>query len=475
LERHVALLKQKPQILIATCGRLRELVREGHLDYSRVSTLVLDEADTLLNKGDSPDVHAILKDIETSLAQQETDPEYQLVLVSATIGDNVREFAAELELSSKDFIRVQGSESKVLAAPSASASGLVQKKSSVATVQHWHMSCKAGIRPSITADLISVMSPRLTIIFVPTKTETESVASFLSEKTGLSIRILHGDMAQSARSRSIALIRESSEQGVNQILVATDVASRGLDLPNVDLVVQFGVPRIAGKDGTFSSELYTHRTGRTGRVRSAATADDRVLPANTIMLYDPANGEGKLVPDLINEVQNELKIQIQPMAIPSSTQVVDAAYQRTLAILDYNEESRSNDLVSYFRDRLEAEEQIDTTDPKQLLENLARAMAALSNLDSHVSSVEQQSSLLTGDPAYNTVRIYSDGPPLTPPGVTMFSKSLGSGKLGRVTICKDGSAVFDLSKKRARMLVEASVADASSDWHLELPSVLPDI
>jgi superfamily II DNA/RNA helicase len=104
--------------------------------------------------------------------------------------------------------------------------------------------------PVVTADLIATLSPRLSIVFVPTKADTETVAAFLSNKLSSSssiVRVLHGDMAQSQRSRTIALIRESEHKNQNQILVATDVASRGLDLPNVDLVVQFGIPRVAGK------------------------------------------------------------------------------------------------------------------------------------------------------------------------------------------------------------------------------------
>ncbi|OEU14573.1 DEAD-domain-containing protein, partial [Fragilariopsis cylindrus CCMP1102] len=228
IERHISLLKYKPQVVVTTPGRLRELVREGHMDYSQISTLVLDEADILLDKSDSPDVFAAIEDIEKALDEQEDDPEYQMVLVSATIGRNVRDFAEEMEFEPEAFIRVDGNSD----------------------------------------------------IFVPTKSETESVAAFLSDKSSgaMKIRILHGDMSQSARSRCIALIREESssssrqqqsqqqkQQQVGQILVATDVASRGLDLPNVDLVVQYGLPKIAGKDGTISPELYAHRTGRTGR------------------------------------------------------------------------------------------------------------------------------------------------------------------------------------------------------------------
>jgi superfamily II DNA/RNA helicase len=497
IERHVSMLKKtKPRVVVGTPGRLRELVREGHLNYSQVTTLVVDEADTLLDKSDSPDVREIVENIEAAVGlREEEDPEFQLVLVSATINENVVEFAEELEIEDDAFIRVQGSESKVLVSQSlagtngladpvgggdSSSSGGVgaSSKTNVPTVQHWHMACKSSARPLIATDLISIMSPRLTLIFVPTKTETESVATFLSSTIiSSNIRILHGDMAQSARSRNIALTREAAEAGASQVLVCTDVASRGLDLPNVDLVIQFGVPKLAGKEGTYSTELYTHRSGRTGRVRSAHLQRGSIETSNAVMLYDPAVGEGKLVPELVREVHDELKIQMLPKPIPSAAEVVEAAYKRMSSTLGFGRDTDSGELALHYRAKLEAEEGVDTSDPQQLLDYLARAMVALSNLDSSASPFHQQCSLLTGSDADRTIRLYrNDREKLAPPEVTTFCKSVGSGKLGRVVICKDGSAVFDLSVKKANKLVKAVKDEsAGSDWTLELPLTLPEV
>ena len=484
IERHVSLLKSKPVILVSTPGRLRELVREGHLDYSQVTTLVLDEADTLLDRGDSPDVRAIFDEIETAVGYREKS-EYQLVLVSATINANVKEFTDELMMSPKAYIRVKGSESKVLVSSSSSkgetSSGDASMKSNVPAVQHWHMACKSTKQSSITADLISILSPRLTIVFVPTKSETETVASFLSTKLMLGdVRILHGDMTQTSRSRSIALIREAASLGTAQVLVATDVASRGLDLPNVDLVVQFGVPRLAGQDGTFSTELYTHRSGRTGRVRTVHHGGS-VETANAITMYDPANGEGKLIPELVKEVGEKLKVQILPKPIPSATEVVDAGYKRTKLALGVDVDTdagadQKKELATYFKSRLQEENSIDTNDPQQLLEYLSKAMAALSSLDASASPFEQQYSLVTGDDSDRTLRLSrKDGAALSPPQVTQFCKPLGSGKLGRIVIAKDGSAIFDLPLKRSNRLLVAMVAESSEEFVLEQPLTLPEM
>mmetsp|Transcript_33188 Transcript_33188/g.78394 ORF Transcript_33188/g.78394 Transcript_33188/m.78394 type:complete len:806 (+) Transcript_33188:163-2580(+) len=527
LERHVSLLKKKPQIVVTTPGRLRELVREGHMDYSQVTTLVLDEADLLLDRQDSPDVFSAIEDIENALEDiDDEDPEYQMILVSATIGENVKDFARQMEFPKSSFIKIDGNrDSKTLVNSSSSvrnASGAPISKNAgpslsiasspnAATVGHWHMSCKSAIRPDITANLISVLSPRLTIVFVPTKSETESVAAFLSEKAaGTTIRILHGDMSQSARSRCIAMVRDDairkdqqqqrfrSESG--QILVATDVASRGLDLPNVDLVVQFGLPRIAGKDGTVNPELYAHRTGRTGRFRATPQEQDwgpsanRYKTANAVALYDPAVGEGKLVPNLVEAVEDDLGVIIKAMAIPSSAEVVDSAYQRLSLDLLSNRDSGTSslstsknnqpaDLATYFKQQLKSDERIDVTNPQELLDYLANAMVSMSKLDHSLSPFTQSSSLLTGDPTMNTVRLYSrtGDDPLTPPIVTNFCKTRGSGKLGRVTIARDGSAVFDLPKKRAKRLLETFVAEDENqrieglEYSLEIPITLPEL
>ena len=117
IERHAAFLrKHKPQVLISTPGRLRELHREGHVEFSQIQTIVLDEADTLLDQGDSPDVRAILEDVETAIDKEREDAEYQMVLVSATMNEHVTEFTQEVVIPPEAMIQVQGSDESKTAA-----------------------------------------------------------------------------------------------------------------------------------------------------------------------------------------------------------------------------------------------------------------------------------------------------------------------------------------------------------------------
>ena len=288
--------------------------------------------------------------------------------------------------------------------------------------------------------------------------------------------------------RDDAVRKEGKNGESGQILVATDVASRGLDLPNVDLVVQFGLPRIAGKEGTINPELYAHRTGRTGRFRANPQESNdwrppsnRYQTSNAVVLYDPAEGEGRLINSLVEDIKGDLGVNMQPMAIPSSARVVDAAYTRLSSNL-MEETTKPSHLSEYFRDRLDSDDRIDTSDPEALLNRLTQAMALLSKLDPATSALVPNSSLLNGDLAMTTLRLYpKSGEPLNPPLVTSFCKARGSGKLGRVVSCGDGSAVFDLSKKRAKRLLAAIQEEEENEegdgleYGLEIPSSLPDM
>ena len=495
LERHTAMLRSSKggaEVVVSTPGRLRELVREGHLDYSQVQVVVVDEADMLLDAADSPDVDAILEDITEAVGDRDDNPEYQLLLVSATVNDHVRDFAMqvmEISMKSKSFIQVEGNESRILPSSKAALDNDSQPSqgSSPPLVQHWMTPVKSRMYPVVTADLIATLSPRLSIVFVPTKADTETVKAFLSSKLSSAsnvVRVLHGDMAQTQRSRTIALIRDGEHGNQNQILVATDVASRGLDLPNVDLVVQFGIPRVAGKDGTYNVELYTHRTGRAGRVTRAYRDQQQAAIANSVLLYDVASGEGKLVQDVVAEVQSALGIEIRPKPIPSTTDVVEAGYERAVDHLLVDAASaatcaeNSDSLVSYMRSRLLADQRLNVSDPEELLKHLCTAMVALSKVDPSTSPSESRCSLITGDPADRTLCVYrDDGEGVTPTEVTKFCKTFGSGKLGRIMITKVGTAVLDLPEKRAKKLLQ-EVASADENlllgWRIEYCQSLPE-
>ena len=471
MARHAAMLSSKTDVVIGTPGRIRELIREKYLSTSKLRSIVLDEGDTLLNFKDNPEVEWLLDGMRD---------DYQLVLASATVNKRVEKFVGEvmeLEVGEEGYVIVEGDNIRNdddndgidISVDDASAIGEEAPKLSkkIPAVRHWSMSASTTSRVTLTSDLIVTMEPRRVIVFAPSKAEVESVAQELTERMAgndVSIHILHGDMVQQARSRTIIAFSDESTR-MTRVLVATDVAARGLDLPAVDLVLQYGVPRLTGKDGTFDSELYIHRTGRAGRFGNTRTAD-------AIVLYDRTQGEATTLNKLQEEMKGLKNIDIEPRQLPSPNEVMEASYNRVVRLCD-GAGGSTDSLVQYFADKLSNDviESKETNEKESMLiHRLASAMAALSGLD----GVVPNRSLLTANPKDRTIRVWSESSSLLSPSeITPVLKSLGSGKLGRISICSDGSAVFDLSVKRAEKLLKTAAEDPSIEWIFELPDSLP--
>ena len=503
MTRHASLLSSKTDVVIGTPGRIRELIREKYLSTSQIRSIVLDEADTLLNFKDVPEVEWLLEGMQN---------DYQLVLASATINNRVEKFVdevMEIEVGEEGYVIVEPDELndeadismdgvQINGVDSGNNEEQIQYSVSKTTpvVRHWSMAASASSRVQLASDLVVTTSPRRGIIFVPSKAEAEMVAQELSERLStandVTIHVLHGDMVQQARSRTVLAFRgdiletptksmgkaddEGNRSKMTRILVATDVAARGLDMPAVDLVLQFGVPRKTGKDGTFDSELYIHRTGRAGRFGNTRTAD-------AIVLYDRTQGEWATLGKLQEEIKSLKGVDILPRTLPSPKEVMNASYERAFwRCEEFGRKADENDgnsgtqaLVHFFKERLLADlgSDVDNVADEQLLQRLATAMAALSGLEEAV----HPRSLLSADPRDRTVRVWTDScdanNPLSPPEVTNVVKKLGSGKLGRISICEDGSAIFDLAAKKAEKLLSAS--DHLPHWHFEIPSSLPSM
>ena len=489
--RQAALLSSKTDVVVGTPGRIRELIREGYLTTSHVRSIVLDEGDILLNFQDNPEVEWLLEGMRN---------DYQLVLASATINKRVESFVGEvmeLEVGEEGYVNMVDDEATT------DDSGIetddvgfevegASEEQTSQEVRHWSMAASARDRTALASDIIITSAPRRGIIFVPSKAEVEVVAQELTERLSsandVSVHVLHGDMVQAARSRTIVAFRGDTESmptqsNMSRILVATDVASRGLDIPTVDLVIQYGVPRKNGKDGTFDSELFIHRTGRAGRFGSTRTAD-------TIMLYDRSQGEGTTLKGLQEEMKRLRGVDILQKALPSPGEVMNSAYHRALQRFekfdtDGEDDREKQNLVQYFEKRLMQDVLLDKSDTEPspteslLMKRLAAAMAALSGLE----EVVPPRSLLTANPSDRTIRVWNDScsrsNPLSPPEVTKLVKALGSGKLGRISICEDGSAVFDLSSSKAKRLMQNAGEEEMSalveGWHFEMPESLSAI
>lgn len=217
-------------VVVGAPGRVLDLARRGALKLDRVEYVVLDEADEMLDQGFAPDVERILAMLPK---------ERQTALFSATMPDAV------LRTSQKHLYRP---ERVVVDSPEA--------PSNIRQLAYW---IPADQRLEVLKSLLDQRDKGSTIVFGRTKHGVRKLGKLL-DRLGYSVGCLQGNLSQNARDRVMADFRE----GRTQILVATNVAARGLDVDHVQLVINYELPE--------SSELLTHRVGRTGRMERAGTA-----------------------------------------------------------------------------------------------------------------------------------------------------------------------------------------------------------
>ncbi|KNC12215.1 DEAD/DEAH box helicase [Klebsiella sp. RIT-PI-d] len=224
-------LRQGPQIVVGTPGRLLDHLKRGTLNLSNLSGLVLDEADEMLRMG-------FIEDVETIMAQ--IPAEHQTALFSATMPEAIRRITRRF-MNEPQEVRIQSS---ITTRPDISQTFWAV---------HGMRKNEALVRFLEAEDFDAA------IIFVRTKNATLEVAEAL-ERSGYNSAALNGDMNQSLREQTLERLKD----GRLDILIATDVAARGLDVERISLVVNYDIP--------MDSESYVHRIGRTGRAGRAGRA-----------------------------------------------------------------------------------------------------------------------------------------------------------------------------------------------------------
>jgi len=226
------MLRQSVDVVVATPGRLLDHLKRRSIDLSRVEMLVLDEADRMLDMGFIEDIEAIVG---------HTPAKRQTMLFSATLEGIVGKLAQRV---TRDAKRIQ-----IAASPEQ------QPK----IEQHLMFADDMRHKSRLLDALLRDTSLQQALVFTSTKRAADALSSSLREQ-GFSARALHGDMNQGERNRTLQAMR----QGRVRVLVATDVAARGLDVPGISHVINFDLPRQA--------EDYVHRIGRTGRAGREGTA-----------------------------------------------------------------------------------------------------------------------------------------------------------------------------------------------------------
>ena len=231
ISRQLARLRQKPQIVVATPGRLLDMMSRGHLSLSAVHTLVLDEADEMLKMGFVKDVTRIL---------DSTPHDRQIVMYSATTNQDVMTISWKYQHSPAEV----------------TVEAVQEDKPQI------HQYVFISARDKKMEHLLYLLDAdeyKRVMIFANTKFMAQKLCSFLQKK-GYEADALHGDIRQSQRT----IIMNNYKKGKFPILVCTDVAARGIDVYDVDAVINYDLPN--------ENEYYLHRIGRTGRAKRIGTA-----------------------------------------------------------------------------------------------------------------------------------------------------------------------------------------------------------
>ena len=245
IQRQLFELRKYPKIIIGTPGRTLDHIERGSLNLSKVKMVILDEADEMLDMGFRPDIQQILKD---------TPNNKQSVLFSATMSREILNLAKNFQTNPK-IIKVESEEL------------------SAKMIEQSFFDIEPSRKIKLLAQLLTEHNPRLSIVFCNTKRKVDVVSNNLRAH-GFYSAAIHGDIRQAKRN---SIMNKFRNEKVN-ILVATDVAARGIDVSNVEVVFNYEIPR--------ESKSYVHRIGRTGRAGKTGKAISLVSGPELRKLYD---------------------------------------------------------------------------------------------------------------------------------------------------------------------------------------------
>lgn len=289
IQRQIRALKQRPHIIVGTPGRILDHINRRTLKLENLETLVLDEADEMLNMGFIQDIESILSNVPA---------ERQTLLFSATMPGPIRAIA-ERFMKDPEMIKVKA------------------KEMTVSNIDQYYVKVPQREKFDVLARLMDSHSPELAIIFGRTKRRVDELANALSLR-GYQAEGIHGDLTQAKR----LTVLNRFKAGKIDVLVATDVAARGLDISGVTHVYNYDIPQ--------DPESYVHRIGRTGRAGKEGMA---------ITLVDPREMS------YLREVERTTKKRMNPMEAPSWDDALSGLQQA--AVTELEEAIAKNEWAEY--------------------------------------------------------------------------------------------------------------------------------
>lgn len=284
IERQIRALKKHPHIIVGTPGRVLDHIQRRTLRLQNVHTVVLDEADEMLNMGFVEDIEAILSHVPT---------ERQTLLFSATMPEPIRRIA-ERFMQNPELVRVKA------------------KEMTVPNIEQYYIEIQEKKKFDTLTRLLDIQSPELAIVFGRTKRRVDELAEALNLR-GYTAEGIHGDLSQAKR---LSVLRKFKEGSID-ILVATDVAARGLDISGVTHVYNFDIPQ--------DPESYVHRIGRTGRAGKTGMAITFVTPREIGQLH---------------HIEKTTKRKMERMKPPTLDEALEgqqrAAIEKLLTTIEHN-------------------------------------------------------------------------------------------------------------------------------------------
>ncbi|GAB6139073.1 DEAD/DEAH box helicase [Halanaerobaculum tunisiense] len=265
INRQIKALKKGVQIVIGTPGRLMDHMRRGTLQLDQLKMAILDEADEMLNMGFRDDIETILDGIEG---------ERQTIFFSATMPDSILKLRKKYQ-QDPEIVKV------------------VHKKLTVPNIEQAYFEVAKGNKLEVLSRLIDMYDPKLSLVFCNTRKQVDELTLQLQAR-GYFVDGLHGGLNQPQRDR----VMNKFKTGTIEILVATDVAARGIDVNDIDIVFNYDIPQ--------DEEYYVHRIGRTGRAGKQGKAFTFVV--------------GKEIYQL-KSIQKYTKTKIKREPVPSASDV----------------------------------------------------------------------------------------------------------------------------------------------------------
>lgn len=311
IETQIRQIKAGAQIIVATPGRLMDLIARKAVKLESVRRIVLDEADEMLNMGFKEAIDFILAQVN--------DRE-SIWLFSATMPKEVRTIANTYMKSPREL----------------TVTGRVQTNENI---EHHYYVCRADDRYNALKRVVDALPGIYSLIFCRTRMETKEVAEQMV-RDGYNSDALHGDLAQSDRDRVMQRFRE----GNLQLLIATDVAARGLDVSNISHVINYGLPD--------EIEVYTHRSGRTGRAGKTGVSISIVTPK-----YE----------EKIRQIERKTKAPFIKKMLPTGMEVCEAQLFHIIKGI-HEQEVHHADIEPYM-ERIEAE--LKDLSKEELIKRLA--------------------------------------------------------------------------------------------------------